>query len=144
MCHGAVTVGGLSVRLQRPEVHLRGEVRHRGHPKAAESQNQYNDSNDEVTDKFAVKDAVKHAVKVNTGDTVKNAIVSSVFVRLRTCFGEQYLSDVVVEESGQSAVIEASPLEFRRRFWSISGRRIASSCYTYIVTIFATITVVFI
>ena len=40
LCHGAVIVGGLSVRLQRPE------VRHRGHLKAAESQNQ-NDSNDE-------------------------------------------------------------------------------------------------
>ena len=46
LCHGAVIVGGLSVRLRGPEVHLQGEVRHRGHPKAAESQNQ-NDSNDE-------------------------------------------------------------------------------------------------
>ena len=39
--------------------------------------------------------------------TDKFAIVSSGFVRLRTCFGEQYLSDVVVEESGQPAVIGA-------------------------------------
>ena len=46
LCHGAVNVGGVSVRLRGPEVHLQGEVRHRGHPKAAESQNQ-NDSNDE-------------------------------------------------------------------------------------------------
>ena len=97
MCHGAVTLGGVSVRLQRPEVHLRGEVRHRGHPKAAERQNQ-NDSNDAVkdinkdTDKLAVKDAGKvdtedidkHTDKVAIGVTVKFAIVSSVFVGLRT------------------------------------------------------------
>ena len=100
MCHGAVIVGGPSVRLQRPEVHLRGEVQHRGHPKAAESQNQ-NDSSPH----FAGPSAVKDAVKVNTGDNdkdtdkdtdkfaVKFAIVSSVFVGLRTIFGEQYLSE---------------------------------------------------
>ena len=99
MCHGAVIVGGVSARLRGPEVHLQGEVRHRGHPKAAESQNQ-NDSSPH----FAGPSAVKDAVKVNTGDdkdtdkfAVKNAIVSSAFVRLRTIFGEQYLSDPSVE-----------------------------------------------
>ena len=55
------------------------------------------------------------SVEVDTEDTDKDtdkvtdkfAIVSSGFVRLRTCFGEQYLSDVVEEESGQPAVIGA-------------------------------------
>ena len=125
LCHGAVYVGGLSVRLQRPEVHLRGEVRHRGHPKAAESQNQ-NDSSPHFAgpsavkdavkvdtgdnDKFAVKDAdrfaVKDADKFAVKDTVKFAIVSSVFVRLRTILVSSIYPSVVVGESGQSAVIE--------------------------------------
>ena len=114
MCHGAVNVGGVSVRLRGPEVHLQGEVRHRGHPKAAESQNQ-NDSNhfvSEDTDKVADKDTDKVAI----GDTVKFAIVSSVFVGLRTILVSSIYPSVVVGESGQSAVIEASPSEFRHRF----------------------------
>ena len=101
MCHGAVYVGGLSVRLQRPELHLRGEVRHRGHPKAAERQNQ-NDSNDAVkdtnkdtdkdTDEVAIGDTVKFAI----GVTVKFAIVSSVFVGLRTFSVSSICPSVVV------------------------------------------------
>ena len=57
-----------------------------------ESQNQ-NDSNDE-------QDTDKDTDKVAIEDTVKNAVVSSVFVRLRTIFGEQYLSDPSVVEGG--------------------------------------------
>ena len=108
MCHGAVIVGGLSVRLQRPEVHLRGEVRHRGHPKAAEGQNQYNvsEDTDEDTDKDTDEVAIGDTVKFAIGVTVKFAIVSSVFVGLRTFSVSSICPSVVVGVSGQSAVIE--------------------------------------
>ena len=73
-----------------------------------ESQNQ-NDSNDEQPRSPLRRAVIKDTVKVDAGNTdkvavkdaakvaVKNAIVSSAFVRLRTIFGEQYLSDPSVE-----------------------------------------------
>ena len=136
-----------------------------------ESQNQ-NDSNDEQVPHFAGPSVNKDAVKVDIDKdtdkvtdkvTDKFAIVSSVFVRLRTFLVSSIYpvraSSVVVGESGQSAVIEhfeRLPKRPRSRVvpivvpWSSRPflKRFRPSFVDVIkarkMTIFATIVVVFI
>ena len=118
-----------------------------------ESQNQ-NDSNDEQprsplrravikdtvkvdagnTDKDTVKDTDKVAVKDAAKVAVKNAIVSSVFVRLRTLSVSSICPSVVVGESGQSAVIE----HFERLPWfrGPHPRHFISPYLLYLMSVF--------